>query len=203
MFFQHCFRYVHDPDKKYNEILVPTVDTTRTDWLLRLQTKIKQPVLLVGETGTSKTATVQNFLRTMDKDTTVSFFLVTNLRSWEGSFELVSETVQKWVGYQNCNNLELTSVQTLFKALKYYSSDTNVGVVCNSNISRYCTLPHTLVNHPFLSTTWTNSLSNEPCLLLCMKLNSPQSTGNLCPVRSFCWTWTSQAELTLWTFREI
>lgn len=66
-------KYVHDPAKKYNEILVPTVDTVRTTWLLELMVGIKQPVVLVGETGTSKTATTANFLRTLDSESHVSF----------------------------------------------------------------------------------------------------------------------------------
>ena len=65
-------KYIHEPDRKFSEILVPTVDTVRTEWLLRGQVRIKRPVLLVGETGTSKTATTANFLRTLDKDTHVS-----------------------------------------------------------------------------------------------------------------------------------
>ena len=65
-------KYVHDPDRKFNEILVPTLDTTRTEWLLRLQVGIKRPVLLVGETGTSKTATTANFLRSLDGESNVS-----------------------------------------------------------------------------------------------------------------------------------
>ena len=64
--------YVHNPKLKYNEILVPTVDTVRNTWLLELLVKIKRPVVLVGETGTSKTATIQNFLRELDPETTVS-----------------------------------------------------------------------------------------------------------------------------------
>ena len=64
-------KYIHEPDKKFNEILVPTVDTVRTTWLLGLQCKIRRPVLLVGETGTSKTATISNFLRELDKETNV------------------------------------------------------------------------------------------------------------------------------------
>lgn len=47
---------------------VPTVDTTRTTWLLEQMLKIKCPVVLVGESGTSKTATTQNFLSNLDKD---------------------------------------------------------------------------------------------------------------------------------------
>ncbi|XP_067660223.1 dynein axonemal heavy chain 10-like [Haliotis asinina] len=61
-------KYIHNPEKKFNEILVPTVDTVRSTWLLELMVGIKRPVVLVGETGTSKTATTQNFLRTLDQE---------------------------------------------------------------------------------------------------------------------------------------
>nr|XP_039267660.1 dynein heavy chain 10, axonemal-like [Styela clava] len=61
-------KYVHDPALNYNQILVPTIDTTRTTWLLNLMISIKRPVVLVGETGTSKTATIQSFLRNLDTD---------------------------------------------------------------------------------------------------------------------------------------
>ena len=65
-------KYVHDPEKRFNEILVPTVDTVRNTWILEQMLSIKQPVLFVGDTGTSKTATIQDFLRNMDQDTHVS-----------------------------------------------------------------------------------------------------------------------------------
>lgn len=61
-------QYIHDPAKQYNEILVPTVDTVRTDWLLNLMYSLKRPTLLVGESGTSKTATTLNFLRKLNSD---------------------------------------------------------------------------------------------------------------------------------------
>lgn len=59
-------KYEHNPNTRFNEILVPTVDSTRVTWLLNLMTIVKRPVILIGETGTSKTATMQNFLRTLD-----------------------------------------------------------------------------------------------------------------------------------------
>jgi len=65
--------YVHNPNIKFNEILVPTVDSTRVTWLLNLMTDVKRPVILIGETGTSKTATMQNFLRTLDTNQFVHF----------------------------------------------------------------------------------------------------------------------------------
>ncbi|XP_035829687.1 dynein heavy chain 10, axonemal isoform X2 [Aplysia californica] len=61
-------KYVHNPELKFYEILVPTVDTVRATWLLQLMVGIKRPVVLIGETGTSKTATTSNFLRTLDQD---------------------------------------------------------------------------------------------------------------------------------------
>lgn len=54
------------------DFLVHTVDTTRTTWVLEQMVKIKQPVILVGESGTSKTATTQNFLKSLNTETSVS-----------------------------------------------------------------------------------------------------------------------------------
>ena len=50
---------------------MPTADTERCQWLLKLMLSIGKPVVLIGETGTSKTATIQQFLRTLDADATV------------------------------------------------------------------------------------------------------------------------------------
>ncbi|XP_069789574.1 dynein axonemal heavy chain 10 isoform X2 [Narcine bancroftii] len=64
-------KYIHSPQVKFLDILVPTVDTTRISWLLGEMVKIKHPVLLVGESGTSKTATTQNFLKNLNADVTL------------------------------------------------------------------------------------------------------------------------------------
>ncbi|XP_071826175.1 dynein axonemal heavy chain 10-like isoform X2 [Apostichopus japonicus] len=66
---EHVPKYVHDPDKRFNEILVPTKDTVRNTWLLDQMVKIKQPILFVGDSGTSKTATIQDFLRNINQET--------------------------------------------------------------------------------------------------------------------------------------
>ncbi|KAG9351776.1 hypothetical protein JZ751_023027 [Albula glossodonta] len=58
------------------EMPVPTVDTTRASWLLEQMVKIKRPVVLVGDSGTSKTATTQNFLKNLNTDTTM--FILSN-----------------------------------------------------------------------------------------------------------------------------
>ncbi|KAE8635010.1 hypothetical protein XENTR_v10002490 [Xenopus tropicalis] len=64
-------KYIHKPEEKFIDILVPTVDTTRTTWLLEQMVKIKRPVVLVGESGTSKTATTLNLLRNLNTDATM------------------------------------------------------------------------------------------------------------------------------------
>ncbi|KAJ3144485.1 Dynein heavy chain 10, axonemal [Geranomyces variabilis] len=55
--------YEHNRSQAYHEILVPTMDTIRHSWLIEKLVAIKRPVLFVGEVGTSKTVTVQKFLR--------------------------------------------------------------------------------------------------------------------------------------------
>ncbi|XP_043285223.1 dynein axonemal heavy chain 10 [Venturia canescens] len=60
--------YVHDRSKHFSDILVPTIDTLRTNWFVKLMNDLKRPVLLVGETGTSKTAVIQDFLRALDPE---------------------------------------------------------------------------------------------------------------------------------------
>ncbi|XP_071441594.1 dynein axonemal heavy chain 10 [Hetaerina americana] len=62
-------QYEHDRLKKFSEILVPTVDTLRTTWFIQQMQSIERPVLLVGGCGTSKTATIQEYLRNLDPQT--------------------------------------------------------------------------------------------------------------------------------------
>uniref|UniRef100_A0A8C1QBG0 Dynein heavy chain 10, axonemal-like n=1 Tax=Cyprinus carpio TaxID=7962 RepID=A0A8C1QBG0_CYPCA len=68
-------KYIHNADMKFIDILVPTVDTTRANWLLEQMVKVKRPVVLVGESGTSKTATIQNFLSNLNTDTTIMMMI--------------------------------------------------------------------------------------------------------------------------------
>uniref|UniRef100_A0A452SER6 Dynein axonemal heavy chain 10 n=1 Tax=Ursus americanus TaxID=9643 RepID=A0A452SER6_URSAM len=78
--------YVHSPERKFIDILVHTVDTTRTTWMLEQMVKIKQPVLLVGESGTSKTATAQNFLKNLNEE--INIVLMVNFSSRTTSMDI-------------------------------------------------------------------------------------------------------------------
>nr|XP_031841739.1 dynein heavy chain 10, axonemal [Nomia melanderi] len=60
--------YVHDRQKNFSEILVPTIDTLRTTWFIRTMNNLDRPTLLVGETGTSKTAIIQEILRNLSSE---------------------------------------------------------------------------------------------------------------------------------------
>ncbi|KAM9822995.1 dynein axonemal heavy chain 10-like [Syngnathus typhle] len=79
-------KYVHNPEMKFADILVPTVDTTRTSWILEQMVKIKKSVLLVGDSGTSKTATISNFLKHLSGDSNIT--LTINLSSRTTSMDL-------------------------------------------------------------------------------------------------------------------
>ncbi|KAM5191717.1 dynein axonemal heavy chain 10 [Mantella aurantiaca] len=79
-------KYIHKSEEKFIDILVPTVDTTRTTWLLEQMVKIKRPVVLVGESGTSKTAATMNLLRNLNNDSTM--LLIINFSSRTTSMDI-------------------------------------------------------------------------------------------------------------------
>ncbi|XP_058809033.1 dynein axonemal heavy chain 10 [Phymastichus coffea] len=58
--------YKHARETNFWEILVPTVDTVRATWYVKLMTESRKPLILVGDTGTSKSAIVMDFLRNVD-----------------------------------------------------------------------------------------------------------------------------------------
>lgn len=60
--------YVHDRELPFSQILVETADTVRITHVLKLMNQVKRPVILIGETGTSKTAIIQSFLRQLNSE---------------------------------------------------------------------------------------------------------------------------------------
>ena len=55
-----------EPDAKFASILVPTVDTVRSNWLLDCFCGAGKPVLFVGDSGTAKTVTIAKYLANLD-----------------------------------------------------------------------------------------------------------------------------------------
>lgn len=60
--------YTHQRSVSFHDILVPTSDTVRHSWFLAAFNKMKKATLFVGETGSSKTVTLQNFLKSLPKE---------------------------------------------------------------------------------------------------------------------------------------
>jgi len=63
--------YEYKPELPFSQILVPTKDTEKTTWVLKMMDKVKRPVVLIGETGTSKTATIQKYVNTLPRDVNI------------------------------------------------------------------------------------------------------------------------------------
>jgi dynein heavy chain len=63
--------YIHKPTVSFHDILVPTVDTVRHTWVLQQFHSIKRPILFVGDVGTSKTVTMQAFLRNLPSESNI------------------------------------------------------------------------------------------------------------------------------------
>nr|VZI42327.1 unnamed protein product [Spirometra erinaceieuropaei] len=60
--------YVYDEKRRFSDILVPTKETVCLNWLLQQSLASNRPICLVGQTGTSKTATVRRFLQNINKE---------------------------------------------------------------------------------------------------------------------------------------
>uniref|UniRef100_A0A8C4NK34 Dynein heavy chain n=1 Tax=Eptatretus burgeri TaxID=7764 RepID=A0A8C4NK34_EPTBU len=73
--------YIHNPEMRFNNIQVPTVESTRMGWLLQHLMAQRQPALLVGDTGTSKTTMVQSFLQGQDPDCTMQLSVTFSSRT--------------------------------------------------------------------------------------------------------------------------
>ena len=55
--------YIPPADGSFHKILVPTVDTVKYSYLLKILVDIKKPTLFVGTPGTAKTVIMSNYLR--------------------------------------------------------------------------------------------------------------------------------------------
>ena len=62
----HASEFKYDQSTPFHQILIPTADTVRHTWLLEKFVGASVPVLIVGDTGTSKSVTIQRYLSSLD-----------------------------------------------------------------------------------------------------------------------------------------
>nr|AML30863.1 axonemal inner arm dynein heavy chain 7 [Marsilea vestita] len=58
--------YQPPADKLFSSILVPTIDTVRSTWILKTLIQVGKPVLFVGESGTAKSVAIQKYLASLN-----------------------------------------------------------------------------------------------------------------------------------------
>eukprot|EP01028_Stygiella_incarcerata_P003072 TRINITY_DN1583_c0_g3_i1.p1 TRINITY_DN1583_c0_g3~~TRINITY_DN1583_c0_g3_i1.p1 ORF type:complete len:4602 (-),score=1271.77 TRINITY_DN1583_c0_g3_i1:125-13930(-) len=60
--------YTPPRNGKFASILVPTVDTVRTTWLLENIVRAGKPLMFIGDSGTAKTVTTHTYLHKLDRE---------------------------------------------------------------------------------------------------------------------------------------
>lgn len=91
--------YEPPSDGSFSKILVPTVDTVRTRWLIDTVVKTGQPCLLVGQSGTAKSVTVQSYLGSLDRqdwtNLTLAFSSRTTSMALQTAIEDATESITR------------------------------------------------------------------------------------------------------------
>ncbi|KAL0232167.1 hypothetical protein PCE1_003163 [Barthelona sp. PCE] len=82
-------------DASFNQIVVPTLDSSRYSHLIELAFRAGSHILFVGESGTGKTVTVNQFSNKMDEEETM-LTTVSNLSARTSSYQLQTLIESKW-----------------------------------------------------------------------------------------------------------
>jgi len=91
--------YVPPSDGKFSKILVPTVDTVRFSFLLGLCIDIKRPCMFVGDSGTSKSIIIQNYLNEMSPESYMKLTVNFSSRTSGGDISnIIEDNIDKRTG---------------------------------------------------------------------------------------------------------
>ena len=92
-------KFVIQPDTKYSDIIVPTLDTVRSSHILEMLLLNKKTVVCVGPTGTGKTLAIADKLaRNMPKDYIPEFITFSAKTSANQTQDLIDGKLDKrWV----------------------------------------------------------------------------------------------------------
>ena len=83
--------YTPPQDGRFSKILVPTVDTVRTTWLLDTVVQSGRPILLVGQSGTAQSVSVQNYLDSLNTADWTTLGLAFSSRTTSGAVQAALE----------------------------------------------------------------------------------------------------------------
>lgn len=92
------WKYPTDFDPKFAELLIPTLDSIRYESMLNLLLRQGKPVLFTGAAGVSKTATMLQYMQSLDRDQynikTTPFSFVTTPEIFQRTLESCVEKRQ-------------------------------------------------------------------------------------------------------------
>jgi dynein heavy chain len=96
---QHCPTFNKDYEGLFNNLVVPTAETTRQKFLLDMHVAAKKGMLYVGSAGTGKTTIIKDFFTTLDKDVTANASINFNSYTDTGALQVVLESpIEKRAG---------------------------------------------------------------------------------------------------------
>jgi dynein heavy chain len=87
-----CEKYNTEYEGLFNNLVVPTAETTRQNYLLNLHVKAKKGMLYVGIPGTGKTTIIQNYFGTLDKEATLNASINFNSYTDSKALQIVIES---------------------------------------------------------------------------------------------------------------
>jgi dynein heavy chain len=101
--WQHWENSVPPMDKEFdglfNNLVVPTAETTRQRFLLDMHVKARKGMVYVGSAGTGKTTIIKDYFSTLDKETTISASINFNSYTDSKALQVVVESqVDKLTG---------------------------------------------------------------------------------------------------------
>eukprot|EP00929_Paragymnodinium_shiwhaense_P077084 TRINITY_DN3967_c0_g3_i3.p1 TRINITY_DN3967_c0_g3~~TRINITY_DN3967_c0_g3_i3.p1 ORF type:complete len:4541 (+),score=1544.66 TRINITY_DN3967_c0_g3_i3:127-13749(+) len=96
---EHIAEFAPPPGIDFNKIFVPTMDTTRYNWITKRFIAQNMPVLFVGESGTAKSVTMQNTLEEYPQEQSTILNINFSSRTSSADFQrTLTDNVSKRTG---------------------------------------------------------------------------------------------------------
>ena len=107
-------QYPGDNNLNFATLFVPTLDSMRYEYLVNLLVEQGKHVLVVGNSGTAKSVTVEKLLRDMDAETMghkkINFSSATTPRIFQNTVEGESAALNRFLPCCMCEPIQCLSV---------------------------------------------------------------------------------------------